>query len=105
MTLYPGGSRLIDGKHVLDETALQDTMAEAMEEEMADLFQMLKGKTLPEIGKEERRLLFVAISRGVLKYLEAHQSDVLTSVTINHATGPGVTHTVSNVDLNIKMDK
>jgi hypothetical protein len=105
MTLYPGGSRLINGKYVLDETALQDTMAEAMEEEMADLFQMLKGKTMPEIGKEDRRLLFVAIARGVLKYLEAHQSDVLASVTINHTTGPGVTHTVSNVDLNIKMDK
>jgi hypothetical protein len=105
MTLYPGGPRLVDGEYVLDDTALHDTLAKAMEEEMADVFQKVKGKPLPEIGKEDRRLLFVAIARGVLKYLEAYQNDVLASVTIDHAADPGVTHTVSNVNLNIKMDK
>jgi hypothetical protein len=105
MTLYPGGPRQVDGKFVLDDTALQDTLAEAIEEEMADMFQKVKGKPLPEPGKSDRRLLFVAIARGVLKYLETHQNDVLASVTINHTTGPSVSHSVSNVNLNITMDK
>lgn len=105
MTLYPGGPRLVDGEYVLDDTALQDTLAKAIEEEMANVFQKVKEKPLSEVGKEDRRLMFVAIARGVLKYLEAHQNDVLASVTISHTTGPSVTHSVSNVDLNITMDK
>jgi hypothetical protein len=105
MTLFPGGPRQVGGQFVLDDTALQDTLAKAIEEEMADVFQKVKWMPLPEPGKADRRLLFVAIARGVLKYLEAHQNDVLASVTINHTTGPSVTHTVSNVDLNITMDK
>lgn len=105
MTLYPGGPRQVDGQYVLDDTALQDTMARAIEEEMADVFQKVKGLALPDVGKDDRRLLFVAIARGVLKYLEAHQNDVLASVTIRHTIGPNVPHTVSDVDLNIQMDK
>src|SRR5262245_14230084 len=105
MTLFPGGPSQVGGQYVWCDTALQDTLANAIEEEMADVFQKIKKITLPEVGKDERRLLFVAIARGVLKYLEAHQHDVLASVTISHTTGPSVTHTVSNVDLNIKMDK
>jgi len=105
MTLFPGGPRQVGGQYVLDDTALQDTLAKAIEEEMADVFQKVKGISLPDVGKDDRRLLFVAIARGVLKYLEAHQHDVLASVTISHTTGPSVTHTVSNVDLNIKLDK
>lgn len=105
MTLYPGGPRQVDGKYVLDDTALQDTLARAIEEEMADMFQKVKGKPLPAVGKEDRRLLFVAIARGVLKYLEGHQNDILASVAIKHTAGPSVMHTVSNVDLNIMLDK
>ena len=105
MTLYPGGPRQVGGQYVLDDTALQGTLAKAIEEEMADVFQKVKGRALPDVGKDDRRLLFVAIARGILKYLEAHQNDVLASVTINHTTGPSVTHTVSNVDLNIRMDR
>lgn len=105
MTLYPGGPRQVGGHYVLDDTALQDSLAKAIEEEMADTFQKVKGIPLPEVGKDDRRLLFVAIARGVLKYLEAHQHDVLASATIHHTIGPSVTHTVSNVDLNITMDQ
>lgn len=105
MTLYPGGPRLVDGKYVLDDFALQDTLAEAIEEEMADLFLKLKEKPLPEVGKEDRRLLFVAIARGVLKYLEAHQEDILAGVTIDHADGINREHIVSDIDLNIQLDK
>jgi len=105
MALYPGGPRQVDGNYVLDDTALLDTLAKAIEEEMADVFQKVKGMPLPEPGKADRRLLFVAIARGVLKYLETHQNDLLASVTIAHTTGPSVTHTVSNLNLNITMDK
>ncbi len=105
MTLYPGGPRLVDEDYVLDDIAVQDTVAEAIEEEMADLFQKLKGKPLPEVGKDDRRLLFVAIARGVLKYLEAHQEDILAGVTIDHATGINREHIVSHIDLNIVLDK
>ena len=105
MTLYPGGPRLVDGDYVLDDVALADTMAEAIEEEMAYLFQTVKGKELPEVGKDDRRLLFAAIARGVLKYLEAHQTDILAAVNIDHATGIHREHVVSGIDLNIQLNK
>ena len=95
----------VGGRYVFDDTALQDTLAKAIEEAMADAFQKVKGYRCPNAGADDRRLLFVAIARGVIKYLEAHQNDVLASVTIRHTIGPSVTHTVSNVDLNITIDK
>jgi hypothetical protein len=92
MSLYPGAPRLDENnRHVLDDLALQQSMALAIEEAMSDVFQKVKGTPVPEVGKEDRRLLFVAVSRGVLKYLDSHQ------VTMN--TTPG------SVDLMVTMDR
>jgi hypothetical protein len=92
MSLYPGAPRLDENnRHVLDDLALQQSMALAIEEAMNDMFQKVKGTPVPEVGKEDRRLLFVAVSRGVLKYLDSHQ------VTMN--TTPG------SVDLMVTMDR
>jgi len=102
MSLYPGGPRIENGKYVLDDASQESTMAEAIEEAMADLFEKVKNVSLPETGKDDRRLLFVAISRGILKYLNDHQGEIRASVQINAATG---TFTVDNVNLKIVMDK
>ena len=105
MSLYPGAPRKVDGNYVLDDQALQDSMAKAIDEAMADVYLKLKGKALPEEGKEDRRLLFVAIARGVLKYFESHESELLSHLTVTHKIGPSIGHNVSGLDLNIQMDK
>ncbi len=102
MSIYPGGPRLVEGEYLLDDLALQDTMANAIEEAMADIFGKVKKVPLPDAGKDDRRILFVAIARGILKYLKDHQSDIRASVQVT--TAPG-TFTVDNVNLNIVIDK
>ncbi|MBA2715177.1 MAG: hypothetical protein H0U55_16700 [Rubrobacteraceae bacterium] len=97
MSLYPGAPRLDQGKQKLDDTALQDSMARAIEDAMNQLSVQLKGTPLPAVGRDDRRLLFVAISRGVLKYLRDHQ------VSISAGQSPQNPHT-HGVNLNVTMD-
>ena len=106
MSLYPGAPRLTnpnappaDRRYVLDDTALAESMAKAIEDAMDNVFHTLKGTHLPEAGKEDRRLLFVAISRGVLQYLSDHQVTMHTTVAMNSA--PPRT---GSIDLNVTMN-
>jgi len=73
-------------------------MARAIEDAMGDVFQKVKGMPIPEAGKEDRRLLYVAISRGVLKYLADHQETMSTTTVINNAPRTG------DINLNVTMD-
>lgn len=97
MSLYPGAPRLEQGKQVLDDTALQESMAKAIEDAMNQMSMQIKGTPLPATGREDLRLLFVAISRGVLKYLGDHQQ----SITATSAGRGSHTH---GVNLNVTMD-
>ncbi|MCP4403247.1 MAG: hypothetical protein GY801_38805 [bacterium] len=112
MSLYPGAPRkenneyFLDDKALTDSRALQDSMAKAIEDAMAEVYLKIKKEKLPEAGKEDRRMLFVAIARGILSYLQDHENELLSNVTIVHGTGSGAAlHSVSNPDLNIQIDK
>lgn len=98
MSLYPGRARPVTGGFVIDDTALANSMAKAMEEELDDLHTKLKGAALPDQGREDRRMLFVAIARGVLRYLHEHQVAVETS------TEDGDGNHAHDVDFNVTMD-
>jgi hypothetical protein len=104
MSLYPGDARVnpvVGGPpYILDDVAVQESMAKAMEDALSDLHQRLKGVSLPDMAKEERRLLFVAISRGILKYLSDHQIVMRASVNV---TGSGV-RTVHNFNMHVTLD-
>jgi hypothetical protein len=65
---------------------------------MGDVFAKVKGTSIPEVGNEDRRLLYVAISRGILKYLADHQ-ETMRAFEIDHLTRTG------DVDLNVTMDR
>jgi len=98
MSLYPGSPHLNgDGKYVLDKTAMAESMAEAIEDAMDEVFQKVKGTPIPEVGKEDRRLLYVAISRGVLKYLADHQ-ETMSVFAIDEVNDTG------HIDLNVTMN-
>jgi hypothetical protein len=105
MSVYPGAPRLItnphypaDRRYVLDDAALAQSMAKAIEDAMGEVFQREKGKPIPEVGKEDR-LLYVAISRGILRYLADHQVTMRTNFTINGTARTG------HIDLNVTMDE
>jgi hypothetical protein len=101
MSLYPGAPRLAQGKHVLDDTALQDSMAKAIEDAMNQMSVQLKGTPLPATGRDDLRLLLVAISRGVLKYLRDHQSAITATSAGQGAPGAHA----HGVNLNVNLDR
>ena len=65
MSLYPGSPRAIeDDQFVLDDTALAQCVAKAINDTVTDVFQKVKRTSIPEVGKENRPILFIAFSRG-----------------------------------------
>jgi hypothetical protein len=101
--LYSGAPRPVNGKLVLDDVALQDSMAKAMDDAMADVYQKVKGTALPDQGKDDRRILFCAIARGLLSYLQQHENDIMTSIRINTG-GPAIDENVTALTLNVTLD-
>ena len=66
-----------------DTGGFSDSMAKAIEDAMKDEWQRVKDEPLPApLGEEDRRILFVAIARGVLNYLHAHRVDLGTNTAL-----------------------
>jgi hypothetical protein len=81
MSLFPGGA-VPDGagfRYSLDDAALADSMALFMEQEMALVYQGVKNVPLPAATTGDMRLLFVAIARGLLRYLSAKEAGNVTA--------------------------
>ena len=60
----------------------------------------VKGDNLSAYGQQERRILFVAIARGMLQYLEANQNQIVNALTLEFSSGVQQTYTVTGLDLN-----
>jgi len=104
MSLIAGTPRKSSGKYYLDDTALANSMALEIDKEMKTLFEAIKGTSMPDNGQPDRRLLFTAISRGILKYLKDHAADILSAITITHTTGTPATHSAaSSTGLDIQV--
>lgn len=80
-----------------------DSLAAAMEEAMQDEWQVVKDVPLPEQGKEDRRLLFVAIARGLFVFLKAHENVFMTDITLREPGMGGTDETllVTQLELNL----
>ena len=64
-----------------------------------------KGGSAPDAGKDDRRLMFAAVARGILEYLSAQQSDLIASVTLTDTAGnASITYNASATSLNINVD-
>jgi hypothetical protein len=88
----------------------EDSMAEAIENALKVEWAVVKEIAFPTTGEDDRRLLFVAIAQGIVRYLKdnAEASIVVHSVSVTQdstnnvgssgSTGPasaGVAHTHS----------
>jgi hypothetical protein len=58
---------------------------------------------LPEAGSQDRRLLFAAVARGLLTYLNAHEDELVQSITMRISNGDEHTYTVTHADLSISV--
>jgi hypothetical protein len=75
--------------------ALANSMAQAMEEAMQDEWKHYHGESLPDQGRQDRLIMFKAVARGVLGYLEQHQSDIGTTPS------DGVVHHTHTLDFTV----
>jgi len=116
LSLYPGNPRkVVEGqteKYLLDEdalkdaAALQDSLALVMENEMIGVYKKVKGTNMPAEGREDLRLLFVAISRGILWYLDdlAKKETILT-FNVDHDPKDSFKHKANGAKFDIVMEK
>ena len=49
----------------------------------------------------DQKILYLAIARGLLKYLNDHENDTMTSIQLRVGGGSAVTNTVDGMNLNI----
>ncbi|HEB97431.1 MAG TPA: hypothetical protein ENI96_13495 [Sedimenticola thiotaurini] len=63
------------------------SMAEAMEQAMAQEYQRLKDAALPQTGRDDRRLLFAAIAQGVVRHLRDNPDAFVLAVETTQTGG------------------
>ncbi len=81
-------------------------LAQAIEEEMDRLYTQIRGTPLPSAGAADRQLLFLAIARGILRYLEENQRTAVSSIKLQETGVPlaaATSYTVTDLDLNIVL--
>jgi hypothetical protein len=81
----------------LDVTELTEAIVDAMGTE----WQNAKGTPLPAAGLEDRRILFAAVARGLLTYLEVKQERALKKLDLEDSGGDVRSYTVRATDFDI----
>lgn len=76
-------------------------MTDAIEAAYEAEWKKVKPNPLPDAGKDDRRLIFAGVARGVLQYLADHQNEFLTTLKAQIDGGNEVTLTVTETDLGI----
>jgi len=62
---------------------MANSMAAAIEQAMQDEWLVVKGHPLPgPAGEVDRQILFVAVARGVLRYLHEHRTEIATTAVL-----------------------
>ncbi len=82
-------------------------MATEMENQLRSLWLTQYGHELPEIGRQQRNLLFLAIARGVLKYLKDQEDGpnehLFSKIRLSYDGWPW-TYDVENMEWNVTID-
>ena len=72
-------------------------LANAMMDQLDDAWLIVKGDPIPSPPGEDARIMFLAIARGLLVYVEQKQNDTIKTI----ALGGGSSVNVTSLDLNI----
>ena len=72
-------------------------LANAMMNQLDEAWQIVKGEPIPSPPGDDARVMFLAIARGLLIYMEQHQNDTIKTI----ALGGGSAVNVTSLDLNI----
>jgi hypothetical protein len=102
MSLKPGYPRRNnEDKVVIDDPAISNSMAGYIDQAMKDTYKAMKNEVLPTAGEEDRRILFVAIARGILSYLKQHENEFISSIRYDISTE---TYSVDTLNLDIQIE-
>ena len=72
-------------------------LANAMVYQLDEAWQIVKGEPFPGGSRDDAKVMFLAIARGLLIYMEQHQNDTIKTI----ALGGGSAVNVTSLDLNI----
>jgi len=68
-----------------------------MVDQLDEAWQIVKGEPFPGGSRDDAKVMFLAIARGLLIYMEQHQNDTIKTI----ALGGGSAVNVTSLDLNI----
>jgi hypothetical protein len=74
-------------------------MAQAMVDQLDEAWQQVKGEPFPGGSRDDARIMFLAVARGLLLYLEAHPNDMVSSITLSG----GSAQTVNSINVNTEF--
>jgi hypothetical protein len=95
MTVKAGGLSDID---------FSESMAATIEAEFERAWEDVYHRNLPSAGARQRRIFFVAIARGVLRYLEERQDDLIRSMRLEDVADSWAREcTVPSTNLDIEL--
>jgi hypothetical protein len=78
-------------------------MTYKMKTAMNELYKQKNGKNLPATGTEDMEMLFMAISRGILEYLDQRENNILNQIELKQENSSlKIKHDVTELKLNIK---
>jgi len=77
-----------------------DDLVKKMLDALKKEYQTRKGRALPPGFEEDREILFAAIARGILEYLESQQNDFISTITLRKDAILN-SYEVTSLDLNI----
>jgi hypothetical protein len=78
-------------------------MADAMLTALPQVWKEVKGEEFPGGDSNDVKVIFRAVARGLLTYLEAQQDTTITSITLQPSGGSSVAYTVQALDLNTDL--
>jgi len=77
-------------------------MGQAMVDQLGEAWQQVKGEPMPASDLKDAQIMFLAVARGLLVYLEAHQNDMVNSIQFSGAGSPS---NVISVDISTLVEE
>lgn len=72
-------------------------LANTMVDQLDEAWQIVKGEPFPGGSRDDAKIMFLAVARGLLIYMEQHQNETIRTI----ALGGGSSVNVTSLDLNI----
>ena len=72
-------------------------LADAMVAQLDEAWQIVKGEPFPGGSRDDAKIMFLAVARGLLIYMEQHQNDMVSTVALSG----GGAQNVTSMNLNI----